>query len=219
MADKIKVGILKETKTPPDRRVAVAPEQAAEMIEKFDNIELVIQSSDNRCYTDDEYKKLGLNVVDDVSDCDVLIGVKEVKIDKLLAGKKYMFFSHTAKKQRYNLDLLKKLLELNIQMIDHEYLTDKNGVRLVAFGRWAGLVGAYNGLIAYGKKHKLYDLRPAHTLFDMDEMFDELKKVKLPPIKILITGGGRVAHGAIETLSKVKDIKKVTTLEFLEKKL
>ncbi len=217
MAEKFKVGILKETKTPPDRRVAVAPEQALEMIKKFNNIELVIQSSDNRCYTDEEYKNLGLNVVDDVSDCDILIGVKEVKINKLLANKKYLFFSHTAKKQRYNLELLRKLLELKIHMIDHEYLTDTNGVRLVAFGRWAGLVGAYNGLIAYGKKHKLFDLRPAHTLFDMNEMFEELKKVKLPAIKILITGGGRVAHGAIETLSQVEGIKKVTATEFKEK--
>ena len=206
--NKLKIGILKETKNPPDRRVAVAPEQGVELIKKFPNVELFFQSSENRCFTNEEYTELGLNIVDDVSDCDILIGVKEVEISKLLEDKTYLFFSHTAKKQPYNQPLLKEILAKKIQIVDHEYLTNENGVRLVAFGFWAGLVGAYNGLLAYGKKHNSYDLKPAYECHDMDEMIQELSKVKLDPIKILITGGGRVAHGAMETLSHI-DIKKV----------
>ena len=217
MGKNLKVGILRETKNPPDRRVAVAPEQAVELIKKFPNVELFIQSSDNRCFKDEEYTEKGLNLVDDVSHCDILIGVKEVAKDKLIPNKKYLFFSHTAKKQSYNRDLLNKFLELKIQMIDHEYLTDKNHVRLVAFGRWAGLVGAYNGLIAYGEKHNLYKIKRAKDCFDLDELNQEIKKVKLPAIKILITGGGRVAHGAIETLSQIEGIKKVSHTDFLNK--
>ncbi len=216
MAQKLRVGILRETKNPPDKRVAVAPEQAVELVKKFPHVELFIQSSENRCFKDNEYTDKGLTVVDDVSDCEILIGVKEVAKSKLISNKKYLFFSHTAKKQEYNLPLLKKLLDLKIHMLDHEYLTDKNGVRLVAFGYWAGLVGAYNGLRTCGLKHKKFELKKAIDCFDMNDMFDELKKVTLDNIKILITGGGRVAHGAMETLSQL-NIKKVTASQFLEK--
>jgi len=216
MAQNLRVGILRETKNPPDKRVAVAPEQAVELTKKFPNVDLIIQSSENRCYKDDEYTKKGLTVADDVSDCDILIGVKEVAKSKLIPNKKYLFFSHTAKKQEYNLPLLKKLLDYKIHMLDHEYLTDTNGVRLVAFGYWAGLVGAYNGIRTCGLKHKTFELKKAIDCFDMEEMFGELKKAKLSNIKILITGGGRVAHGAMETLSQL-DIKKITASQFLEK--
>jgi len=219
MEKKIKVGILKETKTPPDRRTALAPELGELFKQKFPEVDLVIQSSDNRCFTNDEYHEKGLTVVDNVSDCDILIGVKEVKIDKLIPNKTYLFFSHTAKKQPYNRDLLQAFLSKNIHMVDHEYLTDKNNQRLVAFGYWAGLVGAYNGLLAYGKKYNAYDIKPAHKCHDLDELNNELKKVKITePIKILITGGGRVAHGAMETLSKVSDIKKISPQQYLENK-
>lgn len=216
MNTELQVGILRETKNPPDKRVAIAPEQAVEITQKFPNVKLFIQSSNDRCYTNQEYIDKGLNVVDDVSNCDILIGVKEVAKSKLIPNKKYMFFSHTAKKQPYNFELLKLLLKNNIQTIDYEYLTDTNGVRLVAFGYWAGLVGAYNGLRAYGLRNKTYELKRAIECFDMHEIFDELNKVKLDNIKILITGGGRVAHGAIETLSKL-NIKKVTASQFIEK--
>ena len=217
MNKNLKVAILKETKTPPDRRTAIAPKQAIELIDKFPNIELVIQKSDIRAYKNEEYSALGLTLVDDVSDCDILIGVKEVEIEELIADKTYLFFSHTAKKQEYNRPLLQKLLQKNIRMVDHEYLTAKEGYRLVAFGRWAGLVGAYNGLIGIGKRTGLFDLKRAIDCHDVEEMFGELKKVKLPPIKILITGGGRVAHGAIETLAPL-NIKHVSPEDFLSKK-
>ncbi|MCK5822730.1 MAG: hypothetical protein KAG95_01915 [Bacteroidales bacterium] len=214
MSKNIKVGILKETKTPPDRRVAVAPEQANELLGKFSNVELFFQPSDIRCYTDDEYNALGLNIKQDLTDCDILIGVKEVKIDTLIANKKYLFFSHTAKEQPYNRELLQEILRKNITLVDYEYLTDEKNIRLVAFGHWAGLVGAYNGLIGFGKRTGLFSLKSAHDCHDMKEMLSEVEKIKLPPVKILITGGGRVAHGAMETLAPL-NIKKVTPDEFL----
>lgn len=212
-----KVAILKETKTPPDRRVALSPEQALEFTKRFPNTELYIQSSNIRAYKDEEYSKLGLKVINDVSECDILIGVKEVHIPELMNNKTYIFFSHTAKEQEYNRPLLQMFLNKNIKMLDYEYFTDENGIRLVAFGPWAGLVGAYNGLIAFGKKYNLYDLKPANVCHDINEVFEELKKIKLPPIKIVITGGGRVAHGAAEVLEKT-GIKKITPEDFLNEK-
>ncbi|NPA67081.1 MAG: alanine dehydrogenase [Chlorobi bacterium] len=214
MYKKTKVAVLKETKTPPDRRVVLAPKQAKEFTEKFPDVELVIQSSDIRAFKDEEYTKSGLKVVDKVDDCDIMLGVKEVHIPALIPEKTYFFFSHTAKKQEYNRPLLRALLDKKIKMIDHEYLTEKNGARLVAFGRWAGLVGAYNGLIAYGKKYNLFDLKRAKDCLDIKEMFSELKRIKLPPVKIVITGGGRVAGGAEEVM-KEAGITKISPEDFL----
>ena len=212
---KIKVGILRETKNPPDRRVALAPAQAVEFIKEFPNVALVVQPSDLRAYADKEYIDLGIEMQEDITDCDVLIGVKEVKKSKLIADKTYLFFSHTAKKQPYNRDLLQIVLEKNIQLVDYEYLTNTENMRLVAFGRWAGIVGSYNGLLGWGKRTGNYSLKRAHKCHDMDDFLGEIRKVKLPNIKILITGGGRVAHGAMETLDSA-EIKKVTPAEFLK---
>ena len=214
---KLKVGVLKETKTPPDRRVVLPPAEALDVTKRFPNVELFIQPSDIRSYKDEEYTDLGLNLKEDLSDCDILLGVKEVKIDKLIPEKTYLFFSHTAKKQSYNRPLLQAFLDKKITLLDHEYLTDKNGIRLVAFGRWAGIVGAYNGLIAYGNKTKRYSIKKANECHDLEELNQELKKVDLEPIKILITGGGRVAHGAMEILDQVKGIEKITAQQFLSK--
>jgi len=211
---KVKIGVLKETKTPPDRRTAVPPETGAELLKKFPEIELVVQKSPVRCFPDAEYSKRGIPVVDTVSDCDILVGVKEVHIPELIPEKTYLFFSHTAKKQPYNRELLRSVLKKKITLIDYEYLTDINHNRLVAFGRWAGIVGAYNGLRAWGARMGTFSLKPAHECHDMEEMFRQLEPVKLPPVKILITGGGRVAHGALETLVPLH-IRQVSAEEFL----
>ncbi len=214
--NKIKVAILKETKTPPDRRAAIAPEQGVELQKKFPNIELYIQSSKIRAYKDSEYTDLGLKVKEDISNCDIMLGVKEVHIPELIPNKTYLFFSHTAKKQEYNRTLLQEMLKKDIHMVDHEYLTNTKGQRLVAFGRWAGIVGAYNGIIGYGKRNNLFELKRAIETTGTKEMYSELTKIKLPPIKILITGGGRVANGAMETLSPL-NLKKVSPEDFLSK--
>lgn len=215
MNKKLKVGILKETKTPPDRRTAISPQLGVELVNKFPNVELFIQSSDIRAYKNNEYTELGLTVTEDVSHCDILIGVKEVHIPELIADKTYLFFSHTAKEQEYNRALLQEFLKKNIKMLDHEYFTDEKGMRLVAFGNWAGLVGAYNGLIALGKRTGTFNLKRANECHDIKEMMGKLKNINIPVSKFLITGGGRVAHGAMEIL-ETAGIKQISPENFLQ---
>ncbi|HBX49846.1 MAG: alanine dehydrogenase [Bacteroidetes bacterium RIFOXYA12_FULL_35_11] len=214
MPNRKKIALLKETKIPTDRRVALTPKQGIETLKQYPRWDVFVQPSNLRGYKDEEYNLLGHHVVEDISHCDLLIGIKEVAIETLIPDKTYMFFSHTAKKQSYNRPLLQEILKKNITLIDYEYLTDKNGARLVAFGHWAGVVGAYNALIGWGKKTKAYELERAYLCHDMIEMVDEVKKVKLPNVKILITGGGRVAHGALQTLSHL-NLKNVSPSEFL----
>ncbi len=213
---KIKLAIVRETKTPPDRRVPLPPKQAKELLEKFPNVEVFVQKSEIRSYKDEEYEEVGLKTYDDISHCDIMIGVKEVKLPELIPNKTYIFFSHTAKKQAYNRKLLKEIVDKKIQLIDYEYLTDQKGFRQVAFGRWAGVVGAYNAILVYGLKNKLYTLKRAHECHDMNESFKELEKVKLPNIKILISGGGRVANGAMKIMQKLK-VRKVSPEDYLTK--
>lgn len=212
--NKIKLGIIREEKTPPDMRVPVTPLQCTELLKEYPGLEISVQSSKLRCYTDDEYKAFGHILREDLNHCDILMGIKEVPVDKLIPNKKYLFFSHTIKKQPYNQKLLKAVIEKKIQLVDYECLTDENNNRIIGFGRYAGIVGAYNGLLGYGKKYDLFHVKPAHQCRDKAELDEELKRIKLPNIKILITGGGRVANGAIETVSALK-IRKVTPYEFL----
>lgn len=213
---KTKIGIIKEGKVPIDRRVPITPVQAREILDKMEGVEVVCQASDIRCFDDQEYRKNEIPVVDDVNDCDVLMGVKEVPLDKLIPEKTYFFFSHTIKEQPYNRKLLKTILDRKIRLIDYETLTNKNGQRIVAFGRYAGIVGAYNGILTYGKRYNLFELRPAHTCFDLEDLKTEFQKVKLPNIKIALTGGGRVAKGAMEVLNGMK-IRRVSPHEYLNK--
>jgi saccharopine dehydrogenase (NAD+, L-lysine forming) len=214
MNTKLTIGLLRETKNPPDRRVALPPAQAMKLVKKYPRIDLLVQRSELRCFTDQEYLDAGLTVVEDLGECDLLIGVKEVDKSSFLAGKSYLFFAHVGKKQPYNRSMLQEIVRKNITLLDYEYLTDQNNLRLVAFGRWAGIVGAYNGLRGFGIRNKSFDLKPAHECHDFRELISELKNVKLPAIKILITGGGRVARGALETLAPL-NLKKVSPEEFL----
>lgn len=210
----MKIGIIKEGKIPVDHRVPFTPEQCKEIINKFPNTEIVIEPSDIRCYKDDEYITQGINTQTDLNDCDILMGVKEVPIDHLISGKTYFFFSHTIKMQPYNSSLLKAVLNKKIQLVDYETLKLENGTRVVAFGRFAGIVGAYNALLTYGLKFNSYSLKPANQCYDMTEMWEQLKKVNLPNIKIAITGTGRVAKGAIEILQAI-NLPKVTVDDYL----
>lgn len=211
---KIKIGVLREEKNPPDKRVPLTPLICSDLVVKNNNLEIVVQPSKIRCYSDEEYTAFGVPLQEDLSDCDILMGVKEVPIENLIPGKKYFFFSHTIKKQSHNQKLMKALIEKKIQMIDYETLTDKSHNRIIGFGRFAGVVGAYNGILGYGLKYDLFRIKPAHLCRDRAEMEEELKRVKLPNIKIALSGGGRVANGAIETLSALR-IRKVTAEEFL----
>ena len=211
----MKIGIIKEGKTPPDERVPLSPTQCKEINDKYPTINLVVQKSNIRRFKDDEYIKNGVTMVDKVDDCDVLIGVKEVPVDQLIANKKYFYFSHTTKQQPYNRELLKTMIAKNITMVDYEGLTNKQGSRLIGFGKYAGIVGAYNSFYALGKRTGSFDLKRAYLCEDRAEMEAELSKVILPnDYKIITTGGGRVASGIVEILEKLK-IRKVTTSEFL----
>jgi alanine dehydrogenase len=199
----MKIALIKEGKNPPDKRVAFTPEQVLEIHRAYKNIEIFVESSDVRCYEDGEYAALGIQVVKEVSFCDVFFGIKEVPIQQLIPGKTYFFFSHTIKKQAYNRDLLRAVVDKNITMLDYEALKNVSGERIAAFGRWAGIVGAYNALWTYGQKTDLYLMKRAFECFDRQELKSELKKVQLPPIKIVVTGTGRVGKGVIEVLDVV----------------
>lgn len=211
---KIKLGILREEKVPPEKRVPFTPLQCSELLRAYPQLEIYVQRSATRCYTDAEYESFGLSMTDDLSHCDILMGLKEVPIDKIIAGKKYMMFSHTIKKQSYNAKMLKAMLEKKIQLIDYECLTDTEHNRIIGFGRYAGIIGAYNGILGYGKRYNMFDIKPAHQCRDREELEKELTRVRLPNMKILVTGGGRVANGVIETLGMLK-IRKITPYEFL----
>lgn len=210
----MKFGIIKERKNPPDRRVVFSPEKLQEFKQQFPQAEIVVESSDIRVFSDEAYAKAGFEVTNDVSDCDVLLGVKEVPVDNLIPNKKYFFFSHTIKKQPYNRKLLKAMLEKNIEMFDHETIIKENGARLIGFGRYAGLVGAYNGFRALGLREGLFNLPKVENLADLDAVKAELDKISLPNIKILLTGTGKVAKGAQEILDHLK-IKQVSDALYL----
>ena len=212
---KIKIVLIKEGKVPKDKRVALTPYQARQVMERFPEVDLVAQTSDIRCFTDQDYLNEGIQVVDSVDDCDILLGVKEVPIPNLIANKTYFFFSHTIKKQPYNQPLIREVISKKIRLIDYETLTDETGKRIIAFGRWAGIVGAYNGIWTFGKRYNLFDIRRASECFDLEDLKTEYEKVKLPAIKIALTGGGRVAKGAMEVLHGM-NIRKVTPAAFIE---
>lgn len=212
---KIKAGVLKETKVPVDRRVAVTPETAFEINKRFPGVELVVQKSDIRAIPDHEYNKQGVKLVDEVSDCDILIGVKEVAPEELIEGKTYLMFAHVAKEQEYNRQFFKTMSQKNITLIDYEYLTDEGHNRLVAFGYWAGVVGAYNAIVAACEKFGSLKLPLPQELAGQKEMYRILKEINVPGnLRFLVTGGGRVAMGAMEVLSKT-GIKEVSFTDYL----
>lgn len=209
------IGIIREGKKVPDKRTAFSPKQCSEIMQKYSQVKIYVQPSPIRCFKDDEYAANGCVLQEDLTNCDILFGIKEVPMQNLIPNKMYLFFSHTIKKQPYNRNLLQTILAKNICLIDYETLKNPDGDRIVAFGRYAGLVGAYNGILAYGKKYNLFDLKPAYQLFDRKEMDLELAKVKLPALRIALTGNGRVTKGAIEMLEAMK-IRKVSVNEYLQ---
>jgi len=213
----MKIGILREGKIPPDKRVVLSPLQCESIQSNYPHVEIVIQPSNVRKFRDLEYSNLGLIVQEDLGNCDILCGVKEVKKNDLIPNKTYLFFSHTIKEQPYNRDLLKEMLALKISMVDFETLTNKEGYRLIGFGRYAGVVGCYNAFLAYGKRSHRFNLKPAHLCDDRKELEQELKKIDLPPIKIVVTGKGRVGRGVIEII-RILGLKEVSKNQFLENK-
>lgn len=211
----IRIGVIKEGKVPPDFRTPLTPAQCKVLKTMYPQAEVVVQSSPIRTFSDQEYRDQGIEIVDNVLDCDIILGVKEVPIPALIPNKTFLFFSHTIKKQPYNRDLLNALLDQKIRLIDYEVIKDKYRTRLIGFGRYAGIVGCYNGFLTYGLKHGAYSLKPAHACKDRKEVEEELKKVVLPnDFKCLVTGFGRVGHGAKEIIDLLP-IKEVSPEEYL----
>lgn len=205
----INIGILKEEKHKTDKRVPFTPKQSKYIENEF-GLKIYCQSSKIRCFSNDEYTKENIEVRNNLSNCDIFFGIKEVDEDKLVEGKKYLFFSHTIKKQGYNRIMLKKIIEKKISLIDYECIKDDKQKRIVAFGKIAGIVGAYNAILGYGKKLGIYKLKRCFQYNNYNELKNECNKMKLPKIKILVLGNGKVAKGVIEILKimKIKEVKK-----------
>jgi alanine dehydrogenase len=212
----IRIGLIKEGKIPADNRVALTPEQCKWIAQQFRGVEIVVQHSADRCYTDEEYSKAGIVVKEDVSDCDILLGIKEVPVKDLIPNKTYLFFSHTKKKQSYNQPLLQAIIEKNITLIDYECLEHEDGQRIIGFGFFAGIVGAHNGMMAYGKRSGAFELERVYKSHSFKELIHTYFGLKIPNIKIAVTGSGRVAQGVVEIMNLMGVIE-VEKEEFVER--
>lgn len=212
----MKIGIIREGKIPTDKRTPLTPQNCVELMQLYPSLQIVVQPSKIRVYLDEEYKALKIPLQEDLSDCDYIFGIKEIPISDLIEGKTYFFFSHTIKQQPSNQKLLQSIVQKKCTLIDYECIRDEYGNRQVSFGRFAGIVGAYNTIRTYGHRYRLFDLKPAHLCFDYAEMRSHFKKAKLKPVKIALTGGGRVASGAMEVLEQMR-IKQVNIHDFLNK--
>ena len=207
------IGLIKEGKVPCDNRVALSPKQCRYLLDQFPNWEIIVESSPNRCFKDKEYQKEGIKVVEDISTADILFGIKEVPISQLIPHKKYLFFSHTKKAQTYNQALFQSMMDKNITLIDYECLEHEDGQRLIGFGFFAGIVGAHNGIMAYGNRTKEFSLSRVKEVKDYMELIHTYFGLKLPNIKIAITGSGRVAHGILEIMN-LMDVQQVEPDEY-----
>ena len=216
MNNHLHIGLIREGNTPPDFRVVLTPHLCQSIKAQFSNIDITVQTSAHRRFVDQEYVELGIEVTENIEHCDVLIGVKEVPIDQLIPNKKYFFFSHTIKKQPYNAKLLKSILEKRITLIDYEVIKDASGKRLIGFGRYAGIVGVFEGIRALGLKKNWFTLPSPITFHDRKEMELEGAKIQFgAPIKAVVTGWGRVGHGA-EEMMQFFGFKRVELKAFLE---
>jgi len=210
----MKIGLIREWKAPADKRAALTPALCSEFKNRYPQVELVVETSLDRTFTDQEYEAAGVKVVSDMGDCDILLGIKEVPLDKLIPNKTYLFFSHTIKEQAYNKELLQEVLAKKITLIDYEPLTWAGGGRILGFGKWAGIVGTYNAFLAYGKKTGQYELPPAYVINDYQKSMDLLSQLDLRRTRLVFTGNGRVAEGIREVLDLMK-IKEVSPQEFI----
>lgn len=213
----IRIGLIKEGKHPADNRVALTPAQCKWIHKQIADVKIVVQSSPHRCFTDKEYAAAGVEVKEDMSDCDIFFGIKEVPVDMLLPGKTYLFFSHTKKKQPQNQKLLRAIVDKKITLIDYECLEHEDGQRIIGFGFFAGVVGAHNGLMAYGKRTGLYNLERVYRQRSFRELIHTYFGLRIPNVKIAVTGSGRVAHGILEIMNLV-GIHEVEPDEYLSRR-
>lgn len=197
----LKIGLIREGKIPADNRVALTPAQCKWIHKNSTRVRIVAQSSPNRCFSDKEYLSAGVDVVEDISDCDILFGIKEVPVDQLVAGKTYLFFSHTKKKQPHNQNLLQTIIKKGITLVDYECLEHDDGLRIIGFGFFAGVVGAHNGMMAYGNRSGLFKMDRVYKQRSFRELIHTYFGLRLPNVKIAVTGSGRVAHGVLEIMN------------------
>ncbi|GGH57141.1 alanine dehydrogenase [Filimonas zeae] len=210
------IGLIREGKTPTDNRVALTPAQCKWLLKNRPDVHILVESSPGRCFSDEEYRRAGITVTDDISSCDILLGIKEVPVQQLLPGKTYLFFSHTRKKQPHNQAMLHTMMDRGITLIDYECLEHEDGQRIIGFGFFAGIVGAHNGLMAYGKRTGQYQLEHVYKHKDYRALIHTYFGLKLPNIKIAVTGSGRVAHGILEIMNLV-DVQEVEPEEYLQR--
>ncbi len=214
----MKVGIVKEGKINSDTRVPLTPKQCRYLLDRDRDLQIFVQPSQKRCFNDSEYQNQGIPLTENLVECDILLGVKEVPINLLLPNKTYLFFSHTIKKQPYNRELLRSILQKKIRLIDYECLRDSSGQRIIAFGRWAGIVGGHNAILTWGRRSGEFNLKPLHECNDWAEAQTYYQNLPLANIKLVVTGDGRVASGATEVLD-LMNIKRISPQAFLEKNL
>jgi saccharopine dehydrogenase (NAD+, L-lysine forming) len=212
----LQIGLIREGKIPADNRVALTPAQCKWLHKNFDSIRVVAQHSDTRCFSDKEYTMAGVEIKEDIADCDVLMGIKEVPAEQLIANKTYLFFSHTKKAQEHNRKLFQAIIKNKITLIDYECLTHEDGQRILGFGFFAGIVGAHNGMMAYGKRTGLYNLNRVYQQKDYRNLIHTYFGLKLPKLKIAVTGSGRVAHGVLEIMN-LMGIHEVDPFEYLHR--
>lgn len=212
----ITIGLIREGKVPADNRVALTPSQCKWILKNGD-VKIVVQQSQTRCFADQEYQRAGAELATDLSSCDILLGIKEVPIDQLIPGKTYLFFSHTKKKQPYNQKLMLALQEKQITLIDYECLEHEDGQRIIGFGFFAGVVGAHNGMMAYGHRSGLYHLERVYKQRSFRDLIHTYFGLRLPNLKIAVTGSGRVAHGVLEVMN-LMGIHEVEPDEYLSKR-
>jgi len=196
-----RIGLLKEDKVPADNRVALTPTQCKWLQKTYPDVKFLVQSSDHRCFSDKEFERAGVNIVHDLADCDILFGIKEVPVSQLLENKTYLFFSHTRKKQAHNQKLLQEIIDKKITLIDYECMEHEDGQRIIGFGFFAGVVGAHNGMMAYGERTNTFHLERVYKQKDFKELIHSYFGVKLPNVKIAVAGSGRVAHGILEIMN------------------
>jgi saccharopine dehydrogenase (NAD+, L-lysine forming) len=212
----LKLGLIREGKLPADKRVALTPAQCKWIHKNSSDIKITVQSSSTRCFPDKEYQMAGIEVKEDISDCDIFFGIKEVPVDQLIPYKTYLFFSHTKKAQEHNQKLMHEMVKKQITLIDYECLTHEDGQRIIGFGFFAGVVGAHNGMMAYGNRTGAFHLGRVSDVKDYRQLIHTYFGLKLPIMKIAVTGSGRVAHGVLEIMN-LMGIHEVEPFEFLHK--
>ncbi len=227
-----KIGIRIEDKYVMERRVAITPKHAESLIQD-EGMEIYVEPSAKRIFSDEEFKNIGANLTSDLSQIPVIFGVKEMPINFFEAHKTYVFFSHVIKGQPYNMPMLKAMMDKKCTLIEYEKITDDEGRRLIFFGRFAGLAGMINSLWSLGQRflnqgveNPFSALKQSHLYHSLEEAKAEITKVseiiktqglpkELCPLIIGFTGYGNVSRGAQE-IADLLPIKEISPDELLK---